>query len=132
MIIVGFTYKTSKILPRIFCRRFRHCAPIVINANGKMQMYQFVRRNNIAKIDINMRDVRLLRAHGWVFICLPCVVARRFCPRRARTCVALTCDIMGLRGPRPITPYGLFRKLKKSPCGDFLMRNARLFTYLPA
>ncbi len=119
MIIVGFTYKTSKILPRIFCRRFRHCAPIVIDARGKMQMYQFIRCNNIAKIDITMRDVRLLRAHGWVFICLPDAVAHKFFPRRARTCVALTCDIIGWRRMRPITPYGLFRKLKKSPYGDF-------------
>jgi len=123
MIIVGFTYKTSKIIPRIFCRRFRHCAPIVINANGKMQMYQFVRRNNIAKINISMRDIRLLRAHGWVFICIPGASPHKFSPRRARTCVALTCDIMGLHRRRPITPYGLFRKLKKSPYGDFFVRN---------
>jgi hypothetical protein len=27
--LIGFTHKTSKMLPRLFCRRFRHCAVLV-------------------------------------------------------------------------------------------------------
>lgn len=119
MIIVGFTNKTSKILPRVFCRRFRHCAPIIINAQGHMILYQFVRRGHIAQIKINMRDMRLLRAHGWVFICVPyCTPENKM--RNACTCVALTCNMIGINKCRPITPDALYKKLKKSPFGDFL------------
>lgn len=120
MIIVGFTHKTSKIMPRIFCRRFRHCAPIVIRPGGEMHMYQFVRRGHIAQIQIRMRDIHILRAHGWLFICIPHCNAQKFNIRHAHTCVALTCDVIGIDKWRPLTPDALFRKLKKSPYGDFL------------
>lgn len=120
MIIVGFTHKTSKIPPRIFCRRFRHCAPVVIEQGGKMVLYQFVGRNNIVPIHITMRDLRLLRAHGWNFICMPHTASHNFAIKHVRTCVELTCRIIGMRGWRPVTPDGLYRKLKKSPYGDFL------------
>lgn len=114
MIIVGFTYKTSKILPRIFCRRFRHCAPVVIEQHGKMVLHQFIRHNNIEQIPITMRDLRLLRAHGWTFVCIPNMSRHhRLTPYRARTCVELTCHIIGIHGLHPITPYGLYRKIKK-------------------
>ncbi|MGN0917474.1 MAG: hypothetical protein ACI4NZ_04710 [Candidatus Enterousia sp.] len=111
MIIVGFTYKTSKILPRIFCRRFRHCAPIIIGADGKMKMYQFIHHGNVAKIPINMRDIRILRAHGWVFICLPDANFNKYMKRQHWTCVSFTCGAIGLPRPHPITPYGLYKKI---------------------
>lgn len=111
MIIVGFTYKTSKILPRIFCRRFRHCAPIIIGADGKMKMYQFIQHGNVATLVINMRDVRLLRAHGWVFVCIPNANIHKSNLAKHWTCVAMTCNAIGMRYPHPITPYGLYKKI---------------------
>ena len=45
MIIIAFSDKTSKILPRFFCKKFLHVAPILIN-NDKVCMYQFVSKNN--------------------------------------------------------------------------------------
>ena len=113
MIIVGFTHKTSKILPRIFCRRFRHCAPVVIEQQGKMTLYQFVSHNNIVQIPITMRDLRLLRAHGWIFVCIPNVTHRISKHPTMRTCVELTCQTIGIHRPYPITPYGLYKKIKK-------------------
>lgn len=120
MIIVGFTHKTSKIPPRIFCRRFRHCAPIIIDQNGKMIMHQFVGRKNIVPIPLTMRDLRLLRAHGWTFVCIPHAAQHYFTAHHARTCVGFTCRTIDMPWPHPITPDGLYRKLKKSPYGDFL------------
>ncbi len=116
MIIVGFTNKTSKILPRIFCRRFRHCAPVVIEQHGKMTLHQFVRHNNIAQIPITMRDLRLLRAHGWTFVCIPHTTHHNFSAHCAHTCVEFTCRMIGMHRLHPITPYGLYRKIKQ--CGN--------------
>lgn len=116
MIIVGFTNKTSKILPRIFCRRFRHCAPVVIEQHGKMVLHQFVRHNNIVQIPVTMRDLRLLRAHGWKFVCIPHMAHNNFHTHSARTCVGFTCRMIGMPRLHPITPYGLYSKIKK--CGN--------------
>ena len=49
MIIIAFSDKTSKILPRFFCKKFLHVAPILIN-NDNVCMYQFVSKNNIRKV----------------------------------------------------------------------------------
>ena len=51
MIIIAFSNKTSKLLPRLFCKKFKHVAPIVIG-NSQITMYQFVRRGEIAKINL--------------------------------------------------------------------------------
>jgi len=67
MVIIAFSEKTSKILPRILCRHFRHCAPILCNGND-LVMYQFIRHNHIEQIHIKPRDIEILRKHGWDFI----------------------------------------------------------------
>ena len=111
MIIIGFSDKTSKILPRIFCRRFRHVAVIVPNVGGLI-LYQFVRRGNIVKIPLQMRDIKILRVHGWRFFYLPCALPHDFDNVRAFTCVQMAKVAIRLRAICVQTPDALYKKLK--------------------
>ena len=36
-----------------------------------MIMHQFMSYKNIANIKLNMRDIKILQAHGWQFVYLP-------------------------------------------------------------
>ena len=112
MIIVGFTNKTSKILPRILCHKFRHVAPIVMIKKNHFVLYQFVRRKNIAKIPIKTRDIKILGQHGWKFICLTKNPVKNFARQPAWSCVKLVKNSINLRNRRIQTPYALYKKLK--------------------
>lgn len=108
MIIIAFSNKTSKILPRLFCRRFRHCAPI-FRLGNKLVMYQFTRANNITKIELQNRDIALLRAHGWRFIYIPTDVPCDFDPNHAYSCVDLSKQAIGIHNIFIQTPYALYK-----------------------
>lgn len=108
MIIIAFATNTSKILPRIFCRRFRHCAPI-IQSGDKLIMYQFVRRNHISKIQLSMRDIRILKSHGWKFVYLSQPAGAPI--SGAYTCVNFTKRAIKLRAPFIQTPNALYKYL---------------------
>ena len=69
MIIIAFSDKTSKILPKILCGKIKHCAPISVH-NNTLVMHQFISHNNIVKIKLNMRDIRILQRYGWRFVYL--------------------------------------------------------------
>ena len=43
MIIIAFTNKTSKIIPKIMCRKMKHVAPIFVDKN-RLKLIQFVHR----------------------------------------------------------------------------------------
>ena len=73
MVIIGFAPKSSKILPNIFCKKFKHCAVIVRNGKDFI-LYQFISRRHIEKIRLHMRDMKLLHQHGWYFVYVPCDV----------------------------------------------------------
>ncbi len=114
MIIIAFCTRTSKVMPRIFCRHFRHCAPIVPNsgdATRSYMLYQFVRHGNIVKIPLNMRDIKLLRNAGWVFMWrdanVPTIIPN------ARTCVGLCCNMLGIKNRLILTPDDLYRALHR-------------------
>lgn len=111
MIIIAFSDKTSKILPRFFCKKFLHVAPILIN-NDKVCMYQFVSKNNIRKVSLKMRDIRVLNMNGWKFIYLPQMPQYDFHNMRAITCVQFTKNVIGIKNWRIQTPYGLYKYLK--------------------
>jgi len=110
MIIIAFSNKTSKILPRIFCRKFRHCAPIFRDGK-KLVMYQFTHIHNINKIELNNRDITILRAHSWRFIYIPIDVPREFAPMRAYSCVDLSKRAIGIRNRFIQTPYALYKHI---------------------
>lgn len=114
MIIIGFANNTSKLLPRIFCRPPRHCAPIVRVAPNKYIMYQFVRRGQVAQISLNSRAIKLLRANGWQFINVDVAPPHNFM-RRARhaySCVALCKYAISIYAPFIQTPRALFNMLQ--------------------
>ena len=69
MIIIAFSDKTSKFLPRVLCRGLKHTAPIGVHQD-KLIMYQFISKNTIKQICLNMRDLQILQQHGWRFIYL--------------------------------------------------------------
>ena len=112
MIIVAFSDKTSKTLPRIFCRKWKHVSPIAAEKNG-LVLYQFVRHGCVEKINIKMRDIKILNAHGWRFIYLPCALPHDFNPTTARTCVEMTKRAIGLSNRYIQTPGALFRHLSR-------------------
>lgn len=113
--IIAFSPNTSQIIPRIFCRKFRHCAPITEPTRGRFVMYQFVRRGNIAQIYLTRRAIKILGARGWCFIYVPVAPPRDLMPRAraCRSCVALCKLAIGIHSARIFTPFGLYRLLAK-------------------
>lgn len=112
MIIIAFSQKTSKILPRIFCRYFRHCAPIA-PSEGHFIIHQFVRCGHVVEIPITARELRRLRAAGWRFIYLPKQISPVTQAARTITCVAFTKRAIGLRAAYIQTPDALYKHLLK-------------------
>ncbi len=110
MIIIAFSDKTSKILPRIFCGKLKHVAPIVVRGD-KMMLYQFVRYGNIVKIPLLARDIEILKAHGWRFVYLQRALPWPIDFRRTYTCVQLAKSMIGMHNIFIQTPGALYRKL---------------------
>ena len=111
MIIIAFSDKTSKILPRIFCRRMRHCAPIIPVANGRLVMHQFTSMGNVRRINLTMRDIRVLRANGWKFVYVAQSAPASCDMQRAITCVDLSKRVLNIKDVRIQTPYALYKHL---------------------
>lgn len=115
MIIIAFSTKTSRLIPQIICREYKHCAPIIINPdNMTMTMYQFVRRNHIVQIPLKQRDIKLLGANGWRFIYIPRDITSQFDARAAKTCVDLSKRAIGMHAPMIQTPGALYRRLSNT------------------
>ena len=112
MIILGFCSKTSKVLPRLICKKFRHVAVIDVRANALI-MYQFVRRGQIVKLKLGRRDIKILGQYGWVFVQVKCALPRGFDMRQAWTCVGLAKYAVGICDWRIQTPDGLYQTLRK-------------------
>lgn len=110
MIIIAFSTKTSKILPRIFCRHFRHCAPI-FRINDKLVMYQFTRIHSISKIELHNRDIAILRAQGWRFIYIPIDTPHDFNVMAAYSCVDLSKRAIGIHKRFIQTPFALYKHI---------------------
>ena len=113
MIIIAFSKHTSKILPRMLCRKLCHCAPIICNGND-LVMYQFIRHNHIEQIHIRPRDIDILRTHGWEFIYVSPTITSNDCDyMRAYSCVDLSKRTIGLKSVFIQTPYGLYKHLQQ-------------------
>lgn len=110
MIIIAFAKKSSKVLPNLLCRNFKHCAVLIRNHEGFI-MYQFTTHKNIAQIYIRTRDIQILGAHGWQFIYMPIDIAPNFNPNNAWTCVDMAKRAIGMHAPLIQTPDALFRKI---------------------
>ena len=110
MIIIAFSDKTSKILPRLICRKFKHVAPIAVH-NDKLVMYQFVRRNICVKVHLRMKDIKILNKNGWSFIYLTGDVPPNFNTKNVRTCVELAKRAIGLKRRLIQTPNAMYKYL---------------------
>ncbi len=111
MIIIGFACKTSKILPQVCCKHFKHVAPIIID-NDKLQMYQFIKRGKIKKICLKMRDIKTLGKHGWYFVYLTGIPNLNLENKSCMTCVQFTKHIIGIKSWTIQTPWQLYQALK--------------------
>ena len=110
MMIIAFSENTSKILPRILCRKYRHCAPIVCDEHGLI-MYQFINRKNIVKIKLSQRDITILRTHGWKFIYISPNVKINLDCAHAYSCVNLSKRALNIHSIFIQTPYALYKYL---------------------
>ncbi len=113
MIIIAFSNKTSKFIPNVLCRHFKHVAPIVPR-DDKLILFQFVKRGHVEKIVLQLRDIQILQARGWKFIYIDgTAVPTDFNPYVARTCVDLTKRAIGIRNWCIQTPLALYKNLQK-------------------
>lgn len=110
MIIIAFSDKTSKILPRLICRKIKHVAPIAVQ-NDKLIMYQFIRRNITVKMHLRMKDIKILNKNGWKFIYLTGDIPPNFNIQNVRTCVELTKRAIRLHKWYIQTPNALYKYL---------------------
>lgn len=113
MIILAFSRKTSKKIPQIICRKYKHVAPIV--PNGKvLVLYQFIRPGHIEKITLYARDLKILNANGWDFVYIDGIsIPHDFNVNNAITCVDLSKRIIKMKNAFVQTPWGLYKKIKK-------------------
>lgn len=103
---IGFSTRTHKIYAKMFCKKFRHCAPVLFYKN-KCVIYQFVKQNKIVPITIKHRDIKILQQYGWVFI----KYNNKFIltNTHALTCVQFTKASCGIKNKAIQRPDALFK-----------------------
>ena len=110
-IYIGFSTKTHKTSARLFCKKYKHCAPIVVTLK-ECKIYQFTNLYNINIIRITKRDLKILSNYGWVFIKLH---TEKIPPEplkiRAFTCVQFTKKFCGVNKVSIQTPDALLKHL---------------------
>lgn len=113
MIYIGFSKNTNKLLSKILCHKFRHCAPILIN-NNKCIIYQFVKYKQIRTIPITKRDLKILKQYGWDFIKMNKKQnINNAIQTKPKTCVQFTKTACNIKCKRIQTPYSLYKYLMK-------------------
>ena len=113
IIYIGFSKKTHKILARIVCCDFKHCAPIIMTKN-KYELYQFTNTHNINVIEIKKRDIKILQQHGWKFVKYNLKKApQKALKIKAITCVQFTKKFCCIKKITIQTPDALLKYLQK-------------------
>ncbi len=111
MLYIGFSNYSHKIHAKIFCKKYKHCAPVIINKTN-IVIYQFVRIDKIAKIIIQKSDLKILQMHGWRFIKYS--KKQTHIPKKhCLTCVQFTKDMCGIKNIKIQTPLALFKYLNR-------------------
>ena len=108
MLYIGFSNYSNKIYAKIFCNKYKHCAPVIIN-NNTVIIYQFVHINKIVKITIQKNDLKTLKKHGWIFVRYnkkPKINAHGI------TCVQFTKNTCGIKNIKIQTPLALYKYLQ--------------------
>ena len=113
MIYIAFSSKTHKLYAKILCKKFRHCAPVLILKN-KYIIYQFIHARKIVPITIKHRDINILTMHGWVFIKFDGkIITDKVIHNHALTCVQFTKLVCGIKNKTIQTPDALLKYLIK-------------------
>ena len=111
MIYIGFSTQSHKLFAKILCRKYRHCAPILITRN-KCILYQFVSYKKIVPVYIRQQDINILKQFGWVFIkCNANYSTRNVLKSKAITCVQFTKQILNIKNISIQTPDTLLKYL---------------------
>lgn len=109
MLYVGFSNYSGKWHAKLFCKKYKHCAPIIFIKNSGT-IYQFVHINKIVKIPIKKSDLKLLEQHGWKIIKFAKGI-KKTQKTPCLTCVQFTKKICGIKNIKIQTPLSLFKYL---------------------
>jgi hypothetical protein len=104
-IIIGFTHKTSAILPKFFCPVFRHCA-VVIDGT-----FVQIGTDGIRMFRVRAREIKKLENAGWIFVELAISNEKLEMQKNhfsLLTCVGFAKRALGIRAPFVWTPDQLF------------------------
>jgi hypothetical protein len=117
-ISIGFTKRTGKIMPRIFCRNFRHCAIVIKRGKHYMLMHKVA--DGIQILKLSPRDLEILAHNGWEFVNVRCKME----DGRLTACIHLTSYIVHL----PFTCVSFCKKMLgiKNP---FIQTTDQLYKY---
>ena len=110
MLYIGFSNYSHKLHAKIFCNKYKHCAPVIIN-NTTVIIYQFVCKGKITQINIQKTDLETLKRHGWIFI----RYKKHINPKTnagGLTCVQFTKKVCGINNIMIQTPFALFKYLQ--------------------
>ena len=110
MVYIGFSVQSHKLYTQVLCKKYRHCAPVVITKD-KCIIYQFVNMFKQEQISIKPRDLHILKQYGWIFI----KHNDSFYPNThfpGLTCVQYTKRICRIKKLNIQTPDKLFKFLK--------------------
>lgn len=107
MIIIAFSKHTSKLLPKLVCKNFKHCAPILWKKNKSFTLLQYVNAKKVIPIQLSEKDLNILENFGWHFIYLGKVKKHKI--KTPLTCVQFTKQLIGINKPFIQTPDGLYK-----------------------
>lgn len=113
IIYIGFSTRTHKIFARVFCKKFKHCAPVVIHKNT-CEIYQFTNPHEINIIHIQKRDIKILEQYGWKFVKYDIKTVPYISKTHAITCVQFTKKFCGIKQSDIQTPDALLRYITKT------------------
>lgn len=113
MLYIGFSLYSHKLHSRIFCHKYKHCAPVIIRGENAI-IYQFVRINKVTEIHIRKKDLDILRRNGWTFIAYN--KNKTLLNMRKRfflTCVQYTKHFCNIKAVNIQTPDALLKYIHK-------------------
>ncbi len=110
IIYIGFSNRSYKLFANIICNKYKHCAPVIKNKDC-YEMYQFTNRHTITIIQLQKRDIKILKRYGWVFIKYK---SKYVCAQKTQpiTCVQFTKQFCGIHKINIQTPDGLMKYLQ--------------------
>ena len=114
MIYIGFSKRSHKLFARIFCKEYKHCAPILVTRN-KCVIYQFTKYKKITAVQIQPKDIETLKHFGWLFIKYNGKITKiHLLKTKCFTCVQFTKIALNIKKFTIQTPDALLKYLTKN------------------